>query len=145
MYTYAYRFSYAGCRDRRIGRKAGGLTHLDGPRGPLLKISTDILYKNRPFSRFFKKLPFFNVFQPMWILGRTLKFSAPCLEVWSSRKSLGWVYLSRDSGNQGLGGDGPGAFSRSDSGFDHFFGHFWIRCHHADPPGVRSNLENGGF
>ena len=34
-----------------------------------------------------------------------------------------------------MGGDGPGALSLSDPGFDHFFGDFWVRCHHADPPG----------
>ena len=53
--------------------------------------------------------------------------------------------LSQNLENQGLGGDGPGALSLSDPGFDYFFGDFWIRCHNADPPEVRSDLENGRF
>ena len=53
--------------------------------------------------------------------------------------------LSRNLENQGLGGDGPGALSISDTGFDHFFGDFWIRCHNADPLGVSSNFENSRF
>ena len=44
-----------------------------------------------------------------------------------------------------MGGDGAGALSLSDPGFDHFFGDFWIRCHNADSLGVSSNFENSRF
>ena len=53
--------------------------------------------------------------------------------------------LSRNLGNQGLGGDGPGAPSLSDPSFDHFFSDFWIRCHNAYTLGVNSNFENSRF
>ena len=53
--------------------------------------------------------------------------------------------LSRNLENQGLGGDGPGALSLSDTGVDIFFGDFYIRCHNANSLGVSSNFENSRF
>ena len=38
---YAYWCSCAGAGDRRLGRKAGGLLTLGGPRGPLLKMGNN--------------------------------------------------------------------------------------------------------
>ena len=38
----------------------------------------------------------------MWILGRTSKFSAPCVEVWSSRKKIGVGILRYEGSKSGI-------------------------------------------
>ena len=88
--------------------------------------------------------PFFNGFQPTWISGCTLKFSSPCVEVWSSRKKFGVGILRYEGSKSGIFETFPetqrtkvtGQVRCPDSGFDHIFFLviFWIRCHLADPP-----------
>ena len=115
--------------NRKMGQKGGG------QKGPKMAI----------FALF---RPFVDVFQSAWISSRTLKSRAPCVEPWSSRKKIGVGALRYEGSKSGIFEAFPETprttvwvalpgqvyFPFPNTVLTIFFGDFWVRCHHAEPP-----------